>query len=131
MAKMMTIEEFNKLGKSDGWQRVQSVDVRGVDHSLTRRYNPVTGTMEETSNPHVWGHASVTSVLGGVMIRYTERFEYDLGDPETLDAGAMFWNIHDVTVVNEGGKVMSWADACSVLDDEFSLIDYRVIEETA
>lgn len=130
--KIITIAEFTALLEHNDWQREQ-------DHEVVERLDRQVEEWDEEKEsldliyiPHVWGWASKTSTLDGIKITYTEGFNYDECDPDSLSPGTEgqddVWSVEGVTVVDEDGDKLDAYDLAEYLDSDFSSIDYSVLE---
>ncbi|PCS21917.1 hypothetical protein [Candidatus Enterovibrio escicola] len=76
--------------------------------------------------------ASKTSTLDGIKITYTEGFNYEECDSDSLSTGTegqdAVWSVESVTVVDEEGDELNAHELADYLDSDFSSINYSVLE---
>lgn len=124
--KTISIAEFETLIQRQDWQREQDIEV------VERTVRNAGAWGEEVDVTHVWGWASLTSTVNGVKITYTETFSYDEYDPESLTTGTegldKVWSIEGVVVVDEERCELDAHDLADYLNEDFSSIDYSILE---
>lgn len=130
--KTISIAEFKTLVELTDWQREQDHE---VVESIVRQvdvWDEENETHDLTDITHVWGWASLTSTANGVKITYTETFSYNEYDPESLTTGTegldKVWSIEGVVVVDEEGCELDAHELADYLNDDFSSIDYSILE---
>lgn len=115
--KTLSIDAFVKLAERDDWHIAQEVEV--VERLV------------EDEVPHIWGAVTKTSTLGDITITYTEGFNYDEFEPDTLTTGTegmdIIWTIKGVRVVDEEGDELDAHELADYLDADFKRIDYSVL----
>lgn len=125
----MKISEFKTLIARNDWQREQH-------HEVVERLDLI-GIPHIGGRASVWGWASKTSTLDGIKITYTEGFNYDEGDPDSLSTeteeqddvwSTDLWSVEGVVVVDEDGDKLNAHELAEYLDSDFSKIDYSVLE---
>jgi len=130
--KTISIAEFEILVARNDWQREQGLEV--VEH-LNRRileWDEENESPDLIDIPHVFGWASKTSTLDGIKITYTEGFNYDECEPDSLSTGTEgqddVWYVEGVAVVDEDGDELNVHELSDYLDSDFSSIDYGVLK---
>ncbi len=128
----ISISEFENLIARNDWQREQDCDVvERLDRSV-ESWDEESQLLELVEIPHVWGWASKTSIMDGIKITYTEGFDYDECEPDSLSVGTEgqddVWELEGVVVVDEDGDEIDAHELADYLDCEFSSIDYSVLE---
>lgn len=132
----MTIKEFEKLVSEGTWERTQDVDIIETD---TQKVDVSTSEDEYEQKVilHSWGVATLKSECDGLLIAYTESFNFDNNMPDTFTHGTEgqdeVWELHGigipgVQVVDEDGDVLNAHELADYLDDSFSTIDYSELE---
>ena len=130
--KTISIAEFETLVARNDWQREQ-------DHEVVERLDRQVEEWDEENEslalidiPQVWGWASRISTLDGIKITYTEGFDYDECEPDSLSKGTEgqddVWSVEGVVVVDEDGDELNAHELADYLDSDFSSIDYSVLE---
>ena len=130
--KTISIAEFETLVARDGWQREQELEVLERDVLEVEKWDEKNESLDLIDIPHVWGGASKTSTLDGIKITYTEGFDYDECDYDSLSTGTEgmddVWSVEGVLVVDEDGDELNANELSYYLDSDFSSIDYSVLE---
>lgn len=128
----ISISEFENLIARNDWQREQDCDVvERLDRSV-ESWDEESQLLELVEIPHVWGWASKTSIMDGIKITYTEGFDYDECEPDSLSVGTEgqddIWELEGVVVVDDDGDEIDAHELSDYLDCDFSSIDYSVLE---
>lgn len=130
--KKLTVDEFKALVMNDEWVRQHDHEI--IDRIVQERevYDNYTQEHSLIDVSHVYGWASKTSTLDGIKITYTEGFNYDECDPDSLSTGTEgqndVWFVEGVVVVDEDGDELNAHELADYLDSDFSKIDYSVLE---
>lgn len=129
--KTISIAEFEALVTRNDWSFSQDHDiVERMDRSETE-YDSESDTLSQVDIPHAWGWAAKTATLNGVTITYTEGFNFDEYDTDSLVASTEgqdeVWKVEGVVVVDEDGDEIDAHDLADYLDGRFSAIDYSGI----
>ncbi|KKN14314.1 hypothetical protein LCGC14_0997360 [marine sediment metagenome] len=130
--KTISIDEFIILVKREDWNREQDYDV--IDHVIhkTEQYDAESDYVELIDIQHVFGLATQTSILNGIKITYTESFNYDEYDADSLSVGTEgqddIWTVEGVSVIDEDGEALDVNELAHYLDSDFSSIDYSVLQ---
>ena len=128
----ISIAEFETLVARNDWQREQDHDVIERLNRQVEEWDEETESIDLIDIPHAWGWASKTSSLDGIKITYTETFNYDECDPDSLSTGTEgqdeVWAVEGVVVVDEDGDELNVHELADYLDSDFSSIDYSVLE---
>ncbi|WP_028492726.1 hypothetical protein [Thioalkalivibrio sp. ALE19] len=131
MNTLMTIDTFERLVEDGEWKREQDVDVVEEIQQPREEWDE-DGDPCQVHVPHVFGVAELRSECEGVRITYTEGFNYDRYQPETLNTGTEgqndVWFVEGATVVDEDGEPMSAHELADYLDERFSRIDYSELQ---
>lgn len=130
--KTISIAEFETLVARNDWQREQDHEVVERLDRQVEEWDEESDTLEKLDIPHVWGWASKTSTLDGIKITYTEGFNYDECEPDSLSTGTEgqgdVWSVEGVVVVDEDGDELNAHELADYLDSDFSSTDYSVLE---
>lgn len=125
--KTLSFDDLEAFVARDGWHSEEAHEVAGS---------------EDLDNvTHIWGWAEKKSKLDDVIVSYTEFFSFKAYEPDSLSTGPDehndTWRIEGVSIVDEYGNGMSGHELSNRLDhlsrlrllkDEFSHIDYRMLE---
>lgn len=129
--KTISIAEFETLVARNDWQREQDHEVVERLDRQVEEWDEENESLDLIDIPHVWGWASKTSTLDGIKITYTEGFNYDEYNPDSLFTGTEgqddVWSIEGVVVVDEDGDELSAHELADYLNSDFSSIDYSVL----
>lgn len=129
--KTISIAEFETLVARNDWRREQDHEVVERLDRQVEEWDDENESLDLIDIPHVWGWASKTSTLDGIVITYTEGFNYDECDPDSLSAGTEgqddVWSVEGVVVVDEDGDELNAHELADYLDYDFSSIDYSVL----
>lgn len=131
--KTISISEFENLIARNDWQRFQDQDVvERLDRSV-ESWDEENGSLELIDITHVWGWASKTSIMDGIKITYTEGFDYDECEPDSLSVGTVgmddFWELEGVVVVDDYGDEIDAHELSDYLYlSDFCSINYSVLE---
>ncbi|WP_019584148.1 hypothetical protein [Thioalkalivibrio sp. ALE16] len=129
--KTLSIAQFEALVENGTWTREQDIEVI-TRITQTRDEWDDDGDPYQAAIPHEFGAAELTSTCEGIRITYTESFNYDLYQPETLKTGIegqdMVWSVEGATVVDEDGDPLSAAELADYLDEDFKCIDYSDLQ---
>ena len=134
--KTISIAEFETLVARNDWRREQDHEVVESMVREVEEWNSDDEYPERIEIPHAWGWAAIFSTLGDIKITYTEGFNYDEYQPDSLSTGTEgqdeVWTVEGVTVVDEYGDEFNAHELSEYLTFEFSDIDYSDldIEET-
>jgi hypothetical protein len=130
--KTISIAEFKSLLERKDWQREQDYEI------LERGIRQIEEWDDENSLKRIdisyaWGWASKISMLDGIKITYTEYFQYDEYEPDSLAAGESIglddeWVVEGVVVVDDDGDPLEVYELADYLPAEFSDIDYSVLD---
>lgn len=130
--KTISIAEFEKLVASNDWQREQDYEVVDWLDRQVEEWNEENESLDLRSIPHACGWASKTSTLDDIKITYTEGFNYDECDLDSLSTGIEgqdeVWSVEGVVVVDEYGGEMNAHELADYLNSDFRSIDYSVLE---
>lgn len=130
--KTISIAEFEALVAHNDWQREQDYEVVERFDRQIEEWDEENDTLELIGVPYVWGWASKTSTLGDIKITYTEGFNYYECEPDTLTTGTEgqreVWFVEGVVVIDEDGDELNAHELADYLSDDFSSIDYSVLE---
>lgn len=130
--KTISVPELKSLVARKDWHHEQNHEVVERLDRQTEEYDHESESVTEVDIPHVWGVATVTSTLDDIAITYTEGFNYDECNPESLTTGTdgqdEVWSIVGVVVVNEDGDKLSTNEIADYLTDNFSSVDYSVLD---
>lgn len=123
--------EFKALVARKDWHREQEHEVVERFDRQVEEWNEKTEDFDQLDIPHIWGCATMTSALGGIKITYTEGFEYDECDPDSLTTSIEgqdeIWAVEGCQVVDEDGDELDAHELADFLDYAFSSIDYSII----
>ena len=130
--KTISIAEFETLVACADWHREQDLDVvERLDRNV-EEWDEESESLELIEIPHVWGWASKTSIIDKIKITYTEGFDYDECEPDSLSVGTEgqddIWELEGVVVVDDDGDEIDAHELSDYFDCEFSSIDYSVLE---
>lgn len=129
--KTISIAEFETLVARNDWQREQDHEVVERLDRQVEEWDEENESLDLIDIPHVWGWASKTSTLDGIKITYTEGFNYDECDLDSLSTGTEgqddVWSVEGVVVVDEDGDELNAHELADYLDSDFSGIDYSVL----
>lgn len=129
--KTVSIVEFSALTARSDWSREQDQEVVERLTHRDEQWNEKNQCFDVIHVPHAWGWASLTSTLAGIRIKYTESFNYNEGDPDSLAVGTegqdKVWLIEGVTVLDDDGDKMDAIELAEYLDAAFAKIDYSVL----
>lgn len=129
--KTITINEFKTMAARDDWRREQDYEVVDRIDRQVEEWDEASESPKVTDIQHAWGWASKTSTLDGVKIVYTEGFNYDECEPDSLSTGTegqdKVWSVEGVAVLDEDGDPMSADDLADYLGSDFRDIDYSVL----
>ncbi|MBU2735089.1 hypothetical protein HAQ00_04970 [Acidithiobacillus caldus ATCC 51756] len=126
--RTIPLPEFKKLVARNDWQREQNINI--IDRICREETvsDEETGSMELVEIPHAFGVATKTSTLEDVRIVYTESFNYDEYDPESLHASTEgqdnIWSVEGIIVLDEDGSEMDEVSLSWYLTRDFSSINY-------
>lgn len=131
MMKKLTLDEFKALVMNDEWVRQHDHEI--IDRIVRERDEQADNDdFLSTTYYHTFGWASVTSTLDGIVITYTEGFDYDDYQPETFSASTEgqsdVWKIEGCVVVDEDGDPIDADDLKDYLTDAFSATDYSNLQ---
>lgn len=130
--KTITLAEFEALVARNDWQREQDHEVVERLDRQVEEWDEENDTLEKIDIPHAWGWASKTSTLDGIKITYTEGFNYDECEPDSLSTGTEgqheVWSVEGIVVVDEDGDELNAHDLADYLPNSFSKIDCSVLE---
>lgn len=130
--KTISIAEFETLVARNDWQREQNHEVVERLDRQVEEWDKENESLDLIDIPHVWGWASKTSTIDGIKITYTEGFNYDECDPDSLSEGTEglddVWSVEGVVVVDEDGDELNAHELADYLDSDFSSIDYDVLQ---
>ena len=130
--KTISIAEFKTLVARNDWQREQDHEVVERLDRQVEEWDEENESLDLIDIPHVWGWAAKTSTLDGIKITYTEGFNYDECDPDSLSTGTEgqddVWSVEGAVVVDEDGDELNAHELADYLDSDFSSIDYSVLE---
>lgn len=130
--KTISIAEFETLVARNDWQREQDLEVVERLNHQVEKWDEENESLDLIDIPHVWGLASKISTLDGIKITYTETFNYDECDPDSLSTGTegqgKVWSVEGVVVVDEDGDELNAHKLADYLDSDFVNIDYSVLE---
>ncbi|WP_150139439.1 hypothetical protein [Candidatus Enterovibrio escicola] len=130
--KTISIAEFETLVARNDWQREQDCEVLKRLDRQVEEWNEENESFDLNDIPHVFGLASKTSTLDGIKITYTEGFNYDECDSDSLSTGTegqdTVWSVESVTVVDEDGDELNAHELAYYLDSDSSSIHYSVLE---
>lgn len=130
--KTISIAEFEILVARNDWQREQDHEVVELHDRQVEEWDEENQSFDVIHIPHAWGWASKTSILDDIKITYTEGFNYDECDPNSLSTGTEgqddVWSVEGVVVVDEDGDEINAHDLADYLDSDFSNIDYSELE---
>lgn len=130
--KTISIAEFETLVARNDWQCSQDHEVVERITCYDEEWDDENESLDLIDIHHVWGWASQTSTLDGVKITYTEGFDYDECDPDSLSSSTegqdTVWVIEGVTVVDEDGDPLDAHELADHLCADFRSIDYSVLE---
>lgn len=130
--KTISIAEFETLVARNDWQREQDHEVVERLDREVEEWDEETESLDLIDIPHVWGWASKISTLGGIKITYTEGFNYDECEPDSLSTGTEgqddVWSVEGIVVVDEEGGELNAHELADYLNSDFSSIDYSVLE---
>jgi hypothetical protein len=128
--KTISISEFETLVARNDWQREQDHEVVECPTRQVEEWDEENESLDLIDIPHVWGWASKTSILDGIKITYTEGFNYDKCDPDSLSTGTEgqddVWSVEGVVVVDEYGDELNARELADYLGSDFSSIDYML-----
>lgn len=130
--KTISITEFETLVARNDWQREQDHEV--VEHldRQVEEWDEESESLDLIDIPHVWGWAFKTSTLNDIKITYTETFNYDECNPDSLFTGTEglddVWSVEGILVVDEDGDELNAHELADYLDSDFSSIDYSMLE---
>lgn len=130
--KTISITEFETLVAHNDWQREQDHEVvKRLDRQV-EEWDEENESLDQIDIPHVWGWASKTSTRDGIKITYTEGFNYDECNPDSLSTGTEgqddVWSVEGVVVVDEDSDELNAHELADYLNSDFSSIDYSVLE---
>ena len=131
--KTISFAEFETLVACADWHREQKHDVvERLDRNV-EEWDEESESLELIEIPHVWGWASKTSIIDKIKITYTEGFNYDECEPDSLSTGTEgqddIWELEGVVVVDDDGDEIDAHDLSDYFDlSDFSSIDYSVLE---
>lgn len=128
----ISIEVFEILAACDGWHREHDWDiVDRVDRQI-EEWDDEEESLVRLEIPNAWGWASKISKLGSFTVTYTEGFNFDQYDPESLTTGTdgmdVVWTVEGITVIDEDGDEMDAHELADYLPPAFSSIDYGMLE---
>lgn len=130
--KTISIAEFGALVARNDWQREQDHEVVECLNRQVEEWDEENESFDLIDIPHVWGWASKISTLDGIKITYTEGFNYDECNPESLSTGTEgqddVWSVKGVVVEDEDGDELNAHELADYLGSDFSDIDYSVLE---
>ena len=129
--KILSVAEFEKLVIGSGWIREQNHEVvETIDTEAWHTGKDGEPEKEIIGKSHGW--ASLTSKFDGIEITYTETFNYDEFEPDTLVHGTEgqdnVWTVTGVTVISEYGGELNADELAEHLDSDFNTIDYSVLD---
>lgn len=130
--KTITITEFEALASNNNWQRKQEHEVVDRTNRQTEKWNEEKASFEQIDIPCAWGWATKISTLDEIKITYTESFNYDEYEPDSLSTGTEgqhdVWSVEGVVVVDEDGEELNAHELSDYLNSDFSSIDYNALE---
>lgn len=130
--KTISIAEFQALVERDEWRFEQDYDVVDRISHDDEWWREEDRPFQSSSIITVNGWASKTSTLDDIKITYTEGFDYNECDPDSLSTGiegqSDVWSIEGILVVDEDGEKLNAHELADYLSSEFSSIDYSVLE---
>lgn len=129
--KTISIAEFETLVEYSDWQREQDYEIVERLVRQDEEWDEERESLDVIDIPHVWGWASIISTLDSIKITYTEGFNHDEYDPDSLSVGTEgqddVWSVEGVVVVDEDDNELSAHELCDYLNSDFSSIDYTVV----
>lgn len=130
--KTLTVSQFQNLAINGQWIRTQDYE---VVERFCREQEVFDEFIEDWTTreiPHAYGWACIESRSGDMVIRYTEGFNFDEWQPETLTTGTEgqdeVWNIEGFRVVDEDGDELTVTEIEDFLPHEFTRVDYGVLQ---
>lgn len=129
---MISVVEFEGLVARGDWVHEQAYECVGCEARPVVIFDAENELIDLIEVSHVWGWASKTSVLDGIKITYAEGFSYDEYEPESFSSSTVgmdkVWVVEGVSVVGEGGEILSDCELAEYLSLGFSEIDYSELE---
>lgn len=130
--KTITLSQFETLvSDAEAWTRTQEIEV--TEH--TTRPNQEMGEdgeLLENDINHTYGWAQVVSERDGIVIKYTEGFNYDDNEPDTFNASTegqdTVWEIEAIVIDEDGDEVEAHDLADYIEHDEFRDVDYSGLQ---
>lgn len=130
--KTISITDFEKLVALKNWKREQEFVAIERTTRQDEEYDPESGYHNQVEIPHVYGWVTKTSTLDNIKIAYTESFNFDENDFDTLSTGTEgmddVWSLDGAIVVDDEGDELDVYDLAAYLDSRFTEIDYTGLE---
>lgn len=128
--KKLTAKELLSLLSARQWQHQQDDEISECDVVKRQVEN------ELIDVKHCFGWASITTSLDGIVITYTEGFNFDAFMPSTLAASTDGqdnpWEISGASLIDDDGDPLSFGDFISAhhreLPDELSAVNYAFLD---
>ncbi|OFV49723.1 hypothetical protein [Oligella sp. HMSC09E12] len=128
--KTISLDEFDNLILCEEWEREQRFEVNSsMKVSKLRLFGD---EIEFVDVNKIYGLAKLVSTLDGITVTYSESFNYEENDPDSLRFGVEgmdeVWDIQGVKVLDEDGEEVNAKRLADCLPYEFSVIDYDYFE---